>query len=44
MYALAPRLRIRLGRAVTDEYRHDVLTDLALVLLDWASPEIVEGC
>lgn len=34
LYALAPRLRARLGRATTDEYRHDVLTDLATVLLD----------
>lgn len=34
LYALAPKLRIRLGRTVTDEYRTDVLTDLALVLLD----------
>lgn len=34
IHALAPRLRARLGRTVTDEYSHDVLTDLTLVLLD----------
>lgn len=34
MHALAPKLRSRLGRAVTAEYRDDVVTDLALVLLD----------
>lgn len=34
LYALAPRLSARLGRAVTSEYRHDALTDLATVLLD----------
>lgn len=34
MHALAPKLRARLGRTVTNDYRHDVLTDLALVLLD----------
>lgn len=36
MYALVPQLRARLGRTVTDEYRHDVLTDLAFVMLDSA--------
>lgn len=34
LYALAPRLRAGLGRAITDDYRDEVLTDLALVLLD----------
>lgn len=34
LHALAPRLRARLGRSVTDDYRGDVLTDLAFVLLD----------
>lgn len=34
LHALAPALRSRLGRAVTDEYRSDALTDLAFVLLD----------
>lgn len=34
LYALAPALRARLGRAVTDEYRADALADLAFVLLD----------
>ncbi|HEX6237461.1 MAG TPA: hypothetical protein VFZ68_09710 [Acidimicrobiales bacterium] len=34
LYALAPKLRARLGRTVTDEYRSDVLTQLAFVLLD----------
>lgn len=34
LYSLAPRLRARLGRTVTDDYRGDVLADLALVLLD----------
>jgi hypothetical protein len=34
LYALAPRLRTRLARTVTDDYRSDVLTDLAFVLLD----------
>ena len=34
MHALAPKLRARLGRTVTNDYRHDVLTDLAFVLLD----------
>lgn len=34
LHALAPALRARLGRAVTDEYRNDALTDLAFVLLD----------
>jgi hypothetical protein len=34
MHALAPQLRARLSRSVTDDYRGDVLTDLALVLLD----------
>lgn len=33
LYSLAPKLRIRLSRAHTDEYRHDALTDLALVLV-----------
>lgn len=36
LYALAPALRARIGRAVTDEYRADALTDLAFVLLDSA--------
>lgn len=34
MYALAPKLRARLARTVTDDYRSDALTDLAFVLLD----------
>lgn len=34
LYALAPRLLARIGRAVTDEYRSDALADLAFVLLD----------
>ncbi|MGE3448825.1 MAG: hypothetical protein AB7H92_14735 [Microbacteriaceae bacterium] len=34
LYALAPRLRARLGRAVSGGYRSDTLTDLAFVLLD----------
>jgi hypothetical protein len=34
LYALAPRLRTRLARTFTDDYRSDVLTDLAFVLLD----------
>lgn len=34
LHALVPRLRVRLGRSVTDDYRGDVLTDLAMVLLD----------
>jgi hypothetical protein len=34
LHALVPRLRARLGRSVTDDYRGDVLTDLAMVLLD----------
>lgn len=34
LYALAPKLRARLARTVTDEYRSDVLTQLAFVLLD----------
>jgi len=34
LYALAPKLRARLARTVTDEYRSDVLTHLAFVLLD----------
>jgi hypothetical protein len=34
LYALAPKLRTRLARTVTDEYRTDALTDLAFVLLD----------
>jgi len=33
-YALAPLLGLRLGRAVTAEYRTDALTELALVILD----------
>ena len=36
MHALAPRLRSRLARAVTDDYRDDALTDLAYVLADSA--------
>jgi hypothetical protein len=34
LYALAPNLRARLARTVTDEYRTDALTDLAFVLHD----------
>lgn len=34
LYALAPELRARTGRAVTVEYRIDALTDLLLVLVD----------
>lgn len=34
LHALAPRLRARLGRSVTADYRGDVLTYLAIVLLD----------
>ncbi|MGH9228918.1 MAG: hypothetical protein ACRD07_09350 [Acidimicrobiales bacterium] len=34
LHALAPKLRTRLARTVTDDYRSDVLTDLAFVLLD----------
>lgn len=34
LYALAPALRARIGRAVTAEYRDDALTDLAFVLHD----------
>lgn len=34
LHALAPALRARIGRAITDEYRADALTDLAFVLLD----------
>jgi hypothetical protein len=34
LYALVPKLRSRLARTVTDDYRSDVLTDLAFVLLD----------
>ena len=34
MHALAPRLRARLARSVTDDYRADALTDLTIVLLD----------
>lgn len=34
LHSLAPKLRRRLSRAHTDEYRHDALTDLALVLVD----------
>ena len=34
LYALAPALRARIGRAVTPDYRADALADLAFVLLD----------
>ncbi|MGE3689380.1 MAG: hypothetical protein AB7J47_23815 [Acidimicrobiia bacterium] len=34
LHALVPRLRVRLGRSVTDDYRGDVLSDLTMVLLD----------
>lgn len=34
LYALAPALRARTGRAVTEEYRGDALTALAFVVLD----------
>lgn len=34
LYALAPLLGARLGRAVTAEYRTDALTELAMVVLD----------
>lgn len=34
LYALAPKLHTALGRAQTDEFRHDALADLALVLVD----------
>jgi hypothetical protein len=34
LYALAPLLGARLGRAVTTEYRTDALTELAIVILD----------
>lgn len=34
LYALATKLRCRLGRAITDEFRCDALSDLVLVLLD----------
>ena len=34
LYALAPMLGARLGRAVTAEYRTDALTELAMVILD----------
>ena len=34
LYALAPMLGARLGRAVTTEYRADALTELAMVILD----------
>jgi hypothetical protein len=34
LYALAPLLGARLGRAVTAEYRTDALTELAIVILD----------
>jgi hypothetical protein len=34
LYALAPKVRTRLARTVTDDYRSDVLTDLAFVVLD----------
>lgn len=33
-YALVPLLRARLGRAVTDDYRNDALTELTIVILD----------
>ena len=34
LYALAPLLGARLGRAVTTEYRTDALTELAMVIVD----------
>lgn len=34
LYALAPRLRARLARSVTGDYRHDALTELVCVLAD----------
>src|SRR4051794_7258337 len=34
LYALAPALRARIGRAVTEDYRADVLVELSFVLLD----------
>lgn len=34
LYALAPLLGARLGRAVTTEYRTDALTELAMVIFD----------
>jgi len=34
LHALAPALKARTGRAVTDAYRADTLTDLTFVLLD----------
>lgn len=34
LYALAPALRARTGRAVSDDYRADALTELTFVLLD----------
>ncbi len=34
LYALAPLLGARLGRAVTTEYRTDALSELAIVILD----------
>ena len=34
IYALAPLLRARLGRAATEEYRTDALSELALVIID----------
>lgn len=34
LHALAPRLRAHLGRTITDDYRSDVLTELAVVLVD----------
>jgi hypothetical protein len=34
LYALAPLLRCRLGRSITEEYRNDAFTELAMVILD----------
>lgn len=34
LHALAPLLRSRLGRSITDEYRNDALSELAIVVLD----------
>lgn len=34
LYALAPRLRARLTRSVTGDYRHDALTELVCVIAD----------
>jgi hypothetical protein len=33
LYALAPLLRSRLGRSITEEYRNDALSELAIVIL-----------